>query len=62
MDRLLPSWNYKPLNQPFDLLQKTYFDGTVIKIGFLRIKPAMMIAIILLGFVAYGFLIALTKS
>lgn len=59
MDRLLQSWNYQPKKEPFDLLQKTYFDGTVIKIGPWRIKPGLMLIIILVSFALYGLLIAM---
>jgi hypothetical protein len=61
MDRLLLSWDYQPVNQPFDLLHKTYFDGTVAKIGPLRIKPAAMLIIALLCFALYGLWITLTR-
>jgi hypothetical protein len=53
MDRLMQSWSYQPRVQPFDLLQKTYVDGSVIKIGRLRIKPAVLIILIFIGVLMY---------
>jgi hypothetical protein len=61
LDRLLDSWNYQPINTPFDLLEKTRVDGNVIKIGGIRIKPAVALIVILLGFVLYGVCVALTR-
>jgi len=58
---LMPSWNYQPLREPFDLLEKDYFDGTVTKIGRWRIKPGVMVLLLLLGFVAFACLILAIK-
>ena len=46
LDRLMLSWSYKPTKQPFDLLEKTYFKGEVVKIGSLRLSPGQLLAII----------------
>jgi hypothetical protein len=51
MDRLLQSWNYLPVDPPFDMLRKTFFDGTVTKVGPLRIKPGTMLIIIAAFFI-----------
>jgi hypothetical protein len=61
LNRLLPSWNYQPLQPPFDTLEKDYFDGTVVKVGGLRIKPGVMLLLCLLGFVAFACLILIVK-
>lgn len=61
MDRLLLSWNYRPHVQPFDPLEYSYFNGEVVKLGPLRIRPGALLALLLLGFIAFGFLIVLIK-
>lgn len=58
LTRLLASWNYQPQKPPFDRLQSTYFTGAVVKVGPLRLSPAMLIGLILasialLGLVAF---------
>lgn len=50
-----------PHPQPFDLLQKTYYDGSVFKLGSLRIGPGQFIIIILVSLMMYGLIIVMTK-
>jgi hypothetical protein len=54
IQRLLQSWNYMPVNQPFDLLKKQAVFGGVTKIGPLRISAtaSMVISLILFAAVA----------
>lgn len=61
MERLLVSWNYTPVRQPFDLLEYTYFSGETIKIGPLRLSPFMLLLIIAIFFVLLGFAIVASK-
>lgn len=61
LQRLLPSWNYQPINPPFDMLQKTTWQGQSIKIGQLRLSPGQVILVILGGFVLYAILILVLK-
>lgn len=62
MTRLLPSWNYQPLTPPFDLLHKTLFQGAVTKVGPFRIKPSMLLLLMLGGFILFGLVIILAKT
>lgn len=61
-DRLLVSWNYQPRRLPFDILERTYFDGTVIKLGRLRLSPAIVLLLCLTGFIVFGILIVVAPE
>lgn len=52
LTRLSGSWDYQPVNQPFDVLQKPFFKGETVKIGPFRLSPGILISIILAGFAA----------
>lgn len=62
LSRLLKSWDYRPLKQPFDKLEYSSLNGDVVKIGPLRLKPGVLILLISIGFVLFGFLIISLNS
>ena len=61
ISNLLTSWDYVPINQPFDTLEYSTFNGDVVKIGPLRLKPTALITIILVGIILFGIAIVLSK-
>lgn len=61
LQRLFHSWDYEPHNPPFDMLQKTLFEGSVIKIGPIRLSPAQLMLLILAAYVLYAILILVLK-
>lgn len=61
LQRLLPSWNYQPIHEPYDRLQKTTWQGIVINIGPIRLSPGQSLVVILLGFVLLSILILILK-
>lgn len=58
-DRIINSWDYQPAQSPFDLLEKTYIQGQVVKIGPVRISPLALFALILLAIVLFAIAIQL---
>ena len=61
LNRLMTSWNYVPVNQPFDTLTYSTLNGDVVKVGPFRIKPVVLILLVLTGFVLFGLLITRFK-
>ena len=61
LSNLLTSWNYLPINKPFDTLEYSTLNGNIVKIGPLRLKPIALITLILIGFVLFSIAIALSK-
>jgi hypothetical protein len=43
MSRLLNSWNYTPRTAPFDLLERSFVGGSVVKVGGVRVTPKWML-------------------
>ena len=61
LNRLMTSWNYVPVNQPFDTLTYSTLNGDVVKIGPFRLKPVVLILLVLTGVVLFGLLITRFK-
>ena len=61
LNRLMTSWNYVPIDRPFDTLTYSTFNGDVVKVGRFRIKPIVLLFMILIGFILFGILITTFK-
>ncbi len=57
MTRLMNSWNYMPINNPFDLLERPSIGGNTIKIGNLRLTAKMQLIAICAFFLLFSFII-----